>query len=435
MTLHVFILKQFSPRYVGRIEIDEWGDQEFIYDEEYAGDPSSIPLSCALPLSERSFDDRRTRTYFDALLPEERARANVARALGLRGQDYLSILSKIGYECVGDVMISHDKAVDVGQRAYHKMSPQRLRELSYASGEQIAAMQVDARLSLAGAQMKVGLYHDEKQPVQSGWYLPDGIAASTHIVKTPHIMEDLLVNECLVMRTAKACGIETADVALINPKRPLLAIRRFDRVFSDDAPLVSNMPAPTRLHQEDFSQALGVSSVHKYESASGTPTYMQLVGALLREYSCDAIANLRAFVQQVLFSYLVGNCDNHLKNYSLLSHPEQGVRLAPAYDLISTTILGVSREMGMVLGDALVIDEVTAGSLEMFARDVSIPESQMVEIGQSLVAQFAQALTEQAEILASEGYPKARKIAKSIFEESGDRMKTLADLELKGQSA
>jgi serine/threonine-protein kinase HipA len=428
VALYVHTIKHFTPCYVGKIEVDEWGDQTFIYDERYAADPSSIPLSCALPLSQRSFDDRRTRAYFDALLPEERARTNVARALGIRGQDYLSILSAIGYECVGDVLISHGKAFDTGQPTYFALSSQNLHELAHASGEQIASMQVDARLSLAGAQMKAGLYHDERQPMQKGWYLPDGIAASTHIVKTPHVMEDLLVNECLVMRTAKACGIDTAEVALVNPQRPLLAIKRFDRFFAEDAPLVNGLPTPSRLHQEDFAQALGISGIHKYETALGNQSYTQWIGDLIIKFSSDAIADLRAFAQQILFGYLVGNCDNHLKNYSILTHPEQRIRLTPAYDLMSTTILGYSREMGIMLGDALLIDEVTTSSLQKFARDAGIPQKQVAEIGVTFAHSFKAKITEQAEVLAVEGYPKARMIARSIVEESRNRVDILAGL-------
>lgn len=66
-----------------------------------------------------------------------------------------------------------------------------------------------------------------------------------------------------------------------------------------------------------------------------------------------------------LFDYAVGNCDNHLKNWSLVwDESWKQVRLAPLYDVLCTTVYpSLVREMGVSFGGSRKIDEVTRGSV------------------------------------------------------------------------
>ncbi|MGH7881555.1 MAG: HipA domain-containing protein, partial [Candidatus Dormibacteraceae bacterium] len=90
-----------------------------------------------------------------------------------------------------------------------------------------------------------------------------------------------------------------------------------------------------RLHQEDFCQALGIPARLKYESDGG-PGMAAMLG-LIRRHSTDVAADTDAFIERIAFNYLIGNADAHAKNFSLL-YTSMGVRLAPAYDLLSTAI-------------------------------------------------------------------------------------------------
>jgi serine/threonine-protein kinase HipA len=96
------------------------------------------------------------------------------------------------------------------------------------------------------------------------------------------------------------------------------------------------MEMPIRLHQEDFCQALGLPLFLKYEPTDGH--YASLIAHTLDEVSADPIADKIEFFRRLIFDYYIGNCDNHLKNRSILWTPDlQSCRLAPLYDLTSIT--------------------------------------------------------------------------------------------------
>ena len=73
-----------------------------------------------------------------------------------------------------------------------------------------------------------------------------------------------------------------------------------------------------------------------------------------------------------VFDYLVGNCDNHLKNLSVL-HEGGHVRLALAYDVVRTTFFErFSREMGRRLGSTRSIDDVRPSDFALLAKDLGM---------------------------------------------------------------
>ena len=130
------------------------------------------------------------------------------------------------------------------------------------------------------------------------------------------------------------------------------------------------MPVPLRLHQEDFCQALGWGDYLKYE-VDPTSCYARICGNLIREVSSDAIADIRAFMRQMAFDYLIGNCDSHMKNHSFLYAPSwDAKRLAPAYDIVCTTVLGYDRNLGIMIGDHRAIDDVEPDDFDLLVGDV-----------------------------------------------------------------
>jgi serine/threonine-protein kinase HipA len=104
----------------------------------------------------------------------------------------------------------------------------------------------------------------------------------------------------------------------------------------------------TRIHQEDFCQALGILPDSKYEFEGG-PSVAQIVTAL-REVSTAPAADINTFVRAVAINYLVGNSDAHGKNFALLYDPAAGARLAPLYDIVSTAVYDVTPKMAMLIG-------------------------------------------------------------------------------------
>jgi serine/threonine-protein kinase HipA len=132
---------------------------------------------------------------------------------------------------------------------------------------------------------------------------------------------ELPENEDLTMRMASAAGIEVPLHALLRSSDGSLTyfIQRFDR------------EGRTRVPLEDFAQLTAESRDTKYDSS------MEKVAAVIDQFcTFPAMERVKLF-ERTLFSFLVGNEDMHLKNFSLITR-KQKVELAPAYDFLSTTI-------------------------------------------------------------------------------------------------
>ena len=98
-----------------------------------------------------------------------------------------------------------------------------------------------------------------------------------------------------------------------------------------------------RLHQEDFCQALGLVPGVKYENEGGPD--VADCARLIHRHSGAPARDIIAFLDALLFNFLIGNNDAHSKNYSLLLDGPGAIRLAPLYDLLSTaTIEGAGSE-------------------------------------------------------------------------------------------
>jgi serine/threonine-protein kinase HipA len=123
------------------------------------------------------------------------------------------------------------------------------------------------------------------------------------------------------MRLGALVGIEVPLHGLVRARDGSLTyfIKRFDR------------EARTRVPLEDFAQLSGASRETKYESS------MEKVASVVDQFCIfPAIERVRLF-DRTLFSFLTGNEDMHLKNFSLVTRRGR-IGLAPAYDLLNSTI-------------------------------------------------------------------------------------------------
>lgn len=144
------------------------------------------------------------------------------------------------------------------------------------------------------------------------------------ILKPQHpVYAELPENEDLTMKMARICGIEVPMHGMVRSKDQSLTyfIRRFDRIGQRD-----------KLAVEDFAQLGKKTRETKYDYSME-----KLVGLLDRYCTFPAIEKEELF-RRVLFSFLVGNEDMHLKNYSVIIR-EGIVKLSPAYDLLNSTII------------------------------------------------------------------------------------------------
>lgn len=134
----------------------------------------------------------------------------------------------------------------------------------------------------------------------------------------PHLPE----NEDLTMRLAASAGIETPLHGLVAGRDGTWTyfVRRFDRLARG-----------RRLAVEDFAQLSGCHRDTKYDSS------LERVAAVIERHTTFPVVECRDFLRRVLFCFLTGGEDMHLKNWSLITRPPR-VQLAPAYDLLNSTI-------------------------------------------------------------------------------------------------
>ena len=84
---------------------------------------------------------------------------------------------------------------------------------------------------------------------------------------------------------------------------------------------------------EDMCQLTERLTEHKYKGS-----YEQ-IAKVIQKYSSVPKLNLINYWEQVVFSWITGNADMHLKNFSLYSKVYQEYNLSPAYDMLSTALV------------------------------------------------------------------------------------------------
>jgi serine/threonine-protein kinase HipA len=401
---------------VGSLVCETAADAVFSYDRDYLKSGDAVPISLSLPLQEEPFNAQQTRIYFEGLLPEGFTRQSVARWMHVDEQDYISILHGLGQECLGAIQIA-EQDTEV-ESSYESLSMNQVKNLAKEGATRSAQIVTKTHLSLTGASGKVGLYYDE---AGARWYLPMGNAPSTHIVKQSHVrLNGIVTNEQLSLMTAEALGISVPQSFIINTgsakdEEILFATKRYDRIMDGAGNTISGLPCPYRLHQEDFAQALGIPSAEKYER--NFRGYMKAMFELLRTSSSNPIEDRIMLWKIIVFNYLIGNTDNHVKNYSLLySKDMKSVRLAPAYDIVSTVIYEEStRDMAFHIGGEYCIDRMTAHTFRNAAAEVGLGEKMAMKYYEDMCNTFESALKESAYRLKQMGFQNAADIQERIL--------------------
>ena len=415
--LSVFIEINGRNEYVGEIVGADSNDACFTYAGSFMNTAGHGAISIGLPLQEKTFDARRTRIFFEGLLPEGFTRRCVAEWLHIDEYDYLSILSGLGRECLGAIKIV-DETNEAITPEYRPLTDEEVHQLASEGATESAELVTKAHLSLTGASGKVGLYYDESA---SKWYLPIGDAPSTHIVKQSHVrLKRIVANEQLCLLTAKYLGIETPESFIVTTNRAedeavLFATKRYDRKFLLDYAMLNGMPVPRRLHQEDFAQALGIAASDKYEKKG--EGYFKKIFDLVRTHSSEPMTDTLKLWDICVFNYLIGNTDNHIKNLSLLYGEDMNsVRLAPAYDIVSTIVYKSSTEnMSISINGITNINEISRSSFAKAAKEAGIGSKIAMARFDDMVAGFSDALTCAKEELLAQGFAQVEEIAEMIM--------------------
>ena len=315
-----------EDKLVGYLWRNATGSIGFKYTSEWC-DSKANAISLTLPLNTDEYiaEDGVAHRFFSNLLPEGDVRSRIVRDLKISNTDF-ELLRAIGGECARALTVLPAERIPSKENRYRLLDDAELEQIIERRGQVYAATPADQRprVSLAGAQDKCPVLLKNGQ-----YFLPELEAPSSHILKfeVPDYRH-LPAYETFTMLLARQIGLPVVNIELRRTATHTYSqIERYDRVWGETTQL-------TRLHQEDFCQALGYSHEKKYQ-ASGGPSFADCY-QLLQKASTDPIIDTQNLLRWQAFNVLAGNSDGHAKNLSLLYLQNGEIRLAPYYDLICT---------------------------------------------------------------------------------------------------
>jgi len=189
------------------------------------------------------------------------------------------------------------------------------------------SVELSERMSISGVQDKISL------KIEHGKFLPT-TKEGTYLLKPVPLMEygelieDVDKNEHFTMQLAgQVFKLETALNGLIAFSDGELAYltKRFDRVNG------------VKIKQEDFA-SLALRSEQSHGKNYKYDYSYEAIGVLIKNHLPSYKVEMVHYFKLVLFNYLVGNGDAHLKNFSVLQRSTNDYGLTPAYDLLSSSL-------------------------------------------------------------------------------------------------
>ena len=200
--------------------------------------------------------------------------------------------------------------------------------------EPLAKKVIQSHTAVTGVQAKLSLHITNNNEEGAGKRFTIVGLWGGYILKPPtKLYQQLPEVEDVTMHLAKLAKIKTAPHSLIRLTSGRLAYitKRMDRSKQG------------KLAMEDMCQLTYRLTEDKYLGS-----YEQIAKTILK-YSATAGLDLINFFELVLFSFLTGNADMHLKNFSLLEQPGLGMVLSPAYDLVNTALVNPADDEEMAL--------------------------------------------------------------------------------------
>lgn len=209
-------------------------------------------------------------------------------------------------------------------------------ELPYTENkmEALATQVIKSQMTVTGVQPKLSLHltkgenkDDPKRFTIVGLW--GGYILKPAAEQYPQLPEV----EDLTMHLAAMAKINVVPHSLIRMQSGNLAYitKRIDR------------NKKLKLHMEDMCQLTERLTEDKYHGS-----YEQIAKAIIK-YSVNPGLDVVNFFEQVLFSFLTGNADMHLKNFSLIKEPGSGYKLSSAYDMVATALVNPNDDEDLAL--------------------------------------------------------------------------------------
>jgi serine/threonine-protein kinase HipA len=330
---------------VGTLTRDAAGATAFIVDEAYLRlSDRERPILSLTWVNPESDADTRTRLaargdkialhgflppWFSNLLPEGALRLLVEIEMGQGDHDQFDVLTRLGADLPGAVIV----VPEAGRE------PDAIR-WETLHGFRVPVPEGRVKFSLAGVQLKFSAEARGERlsaPARSG--------EGRTILKMPsEAHRNLPEAEYTAMRLCAAVGLDVAPCRLVPidlidgiPAEFLahgehaLAVERFDRA-----------EAGGRIHVEDMAQVLGAGEMQKYTKGNGE-TVLNCLARFSTDWRADVMEGMRRIVADVL----IGNGDNHLKNWSFRFSQATSPRLSPAYDIVPTWLYDGNDTLGL----------------------------------------------------------------------------------------
>lgn len=218
---------------------------------------------------------------------------------------------------------------------------------------------VGANTAITGVQPKLSLWLD-KSKKNIRFTVVDH--KSNYIIKPQSKTYQFLPeNEDLCMHLANMFGINTANHGLVRLESKELAYitQRFDRNNE------------YKLSCEDLCQLTETLTEHKYRGS------YERTGKIIKQYSSQSGLDALHFFELIVFVFLIGNADMHLKNFSMLENNDAEFSLSPAYDLISTLLIIKNEQEQMALTLNGRRNKITQKDFTALAENLSLTEKQV----------------------------------------------------------
>jgi len=237
-------------------------------------------------------------------------------------------------------------------------------EINAVIHDQLAEKSIEEGISVPGVQKKlsVSLRSSRKTIAYSGDY----------IIKTSAEDKPFLPElEYVGMKLAEICGFRVVPNGLIRSSGGewIYITKRIDRLFKDGN--------TTKIAMEDFAQLSLTQTEYKYHGS-----YERCVKNVIKRYSITATLDTLEFFKMVFFSYIIGNTDMHLKNFSLIKG-NAGYSLSSFYDILPVMMVVDQYEMALTINGKN--QKLTKNDFLSFAISIGIEKELASKLIQSIL--------------------------------------------------
>lgn len=306
------------------------------------------------------------------------------------------------------------KPLNDGEVDYHKGCARKIFESSVVPTlpytrdniKELAREIVTASTTVTGVQAKLSLDIARGSKNEPQRFTIVGLWGRYILKPQTDRFANLPENEDLTMHLAEAAGIKTVPHSLIRFADGELCYitRRIDRTKQG-----------SKIAMEDMCQLSERLTEDKYKGS------YERIAKLIRQYSSAPLLDVFNFWEIVVFSWLTGNADMHLKNFSLF-RPKADYILTPAYDLLSTTIVLPEDDEELALTLNGKKKRIKRGDFEKAMRDSGLDDKSIV----NLLDKFEKILPKWFSIIENSFLPQKQQEAYlSLIEKMAARLSSI----------